>query len=227
MAYQAPPLGQPPTGFGSSPAPAKPKKGPKILLFIGIGLLVLATILGVTGIVMTARGVGNLTDFSTITSGQSPSLELESETEYGIAMYPYGSGNVTVYGPDSNPITVEPYTTGNVELQGGTLAATFTTGPAGSYTFYLTADDPSTEFYIIPDPLGTIGATAGGIGLLVGSGFVGFAGLVCLIIGLVWRSKQKKALAASTAFAQSVAAQQPQAPGGANPYAPHPNLFNN
>jgi hypothetical protein len=217
-AGQYPPPSTTPSPYGpaaTAPYPsgvdsAKPKKGPKIVLFIGIGLLVVATILGISGIVLTTRGVESLTGIDTITAGQTASVQLEADTEYGIAMLPYGEGNVAVFAQDGSEVTVTPYKEGNVELQGGTLVATFTTGAAGTYSLALTAVDPTTQFFIIPNPMSTIGETGGGIAMIVISGFVGFAGLVCLIIGLVLRSKQKKARVAQPSFAP--------APG--NPYGP-------
>ncbi|MDR0990176.1 MAG: hypothetical protein LBL92_02255, partial [Propionibacteriaceae bacterium] len=186
--------------FASAPAaaaaPSQPKKkGPKVLTIIGVILIVLGTVVGVIGTVMTVNAFTKVAEMPIISAGDSRTLQLEANTEYGILMAPYGSANATVYDPDGDPVTVRSYTgAASVEYDDSQLAGVFTTNEAGPYELSLMSSNSMTNFMVIANPVGTIMNIGLGIVLISVGCFIGFVGVVCLIIGLIWRSRAKKAV---------------------------------
>ncbi|MCA0329325.1 MAG: DUF2510 domain-containing protein [Actinobacteria bacterium] len=197
-----------------TPQPAQPAKlRGKGLIISGIVLLVLGLILFIASIVGFGRGIGSLAQsfdsFARPATAPEPVVvNLEGGGTYQVyelasssSFTSIGPSDITILGPDATEVPVSepsfPDQTINDGGSGGsssafTAVAQFDAVRSGNYTVTVSVD--GTVFAVGPGFGQLAGLGVAGILLLV-SFLVGVVGLILLIVGLVQRSKSKRALA--------------------------------
>ena len=195
-----------------SPLPVQTStRGPKILTWVGVGLLLAA----IAVVVLVVRTFLSVLPIGIVAADGAPgpdaaggtevpgtvTLSLPAETTYAVYLaYPSGvsvqlSEEVEVTGPDGEPASRTSVPSGTTTSNGVTArdVSAFRTGAAGDYT--ITApelENPDTapwatiivtESDSIPGFVGGLFGTIAGVFLAIG---LGIAGLIVTVLGAIW-----------------------------------------
>lgn len=226
-----------------SPLPVKTStRGPKILTWVGVGLLVAALAVVVlvvrlflsvlpTGIVSADGAPGPDAVGGTAVPGTA-TLSLRADTTYAVYLaHPSGvsvqlSDEVVVTGPDGQPAGPAATPSGTTTSNGVTARdiSAFRTGAAGDYTIAAPElEDPDTTGWAtiivtesddIPGFIGGVFGTIAGVFVAIG---LGISGLTVTIIGAIWwytrRQNQRQVEAGGSSPPGPYPGPPPGAPG--------------
>ncbi|MGC5628132.1 hypothetical protein ACPYO6_07775 [Georgenia sp. Z1344] len=173
-----------PYGAGDGVMPGRTQRsttGPKIVTFIGLGLIVLA----IAAIIFAVGRIGGLVsdaDFTTVGPGGA---QIEAEAGEEWALYATNSENpeaqtqtCQVSGPDGAQVSLDDPST-DITVNDYSLGHRFTTDQAGTYT--VTCNESAFVGHNVSG--GEIAAPIVGI---IGGILGGILGVIMLIIGVIW-----------------------------------------
>lgn len=243
--YGPPPPQGPPAYYATAPYPARqsyPQRppatsttGPKVMTFIGIGLILVAIAALIAGIVQVATAVSRFADEP---SGSSPALDYvqlpgslsftgDDGEEYAVVVVSTSTrtidlDDVVVTAPGGRSVDLD---TASLNFENSTYdshtdvrALTFTAPVDGVYTATVTggsADLPGSLTAVDASELAKVfGRTALGVVTIVASALCGVLGLGLAIGGAIWWNSRSKA--------RQRAASWPAGPAGPPPPPPPP-----
>lgn len=182
-------------GMPGLPPVVKSMKAPWILLASGVTMMVLA----IVGIALTIGAFLNATSLQPLDSNGTTTVTLEGGKEYGL--FGDGYANCDYTGPGT---IEEGSVTGDVTVNDKSELLTLTPSASGEYTF----DCHSSARALALGDAASVSGIVTGAGAFLGSLFLGGAGTIVLIIGIVWAVRRRSSNRKAQAFLDS------QAPGG-------------
>ncbi|SDC23008.1 hypothetical protein SAMN05216410_1433 [Sanguibacter gelidistatuariae] len=216
--YGPGPYGQPGL-YGQPPVPSRPPAtsttGPKVMTFIGIGLILVAVAALIVGITQVAGAISGVTNpanspYALAHATLPGSLEFHGGAgeDYALLYTTTSAGSIDVndlevIGPDGAKIDVSlssfTFDKNTTNSQSSSRAATFTAPEDGVYTVSVTggsADASGSIAVVNASELATIfGKTAIGVVFIVGAALCGVLGLGLTIAGAIWWNLRRKARA--------------------------------
>ncbi|ACZ21676.1 hypothetical protein Sked_17490 [Sanguibacter keddieii DSM 10542] len=219
--YTSPPPGrwQPAGGPYSLRTPKTSTTGGRVLTLLGVLALVVATVLLIIGIRSIADVVADPLDggpgsivIARGEAGQPLELDAEAGRTYSLVSIDRTSGrtmpsSTEVTAPDGSPTRVVPEDDStDLDLNGASVTrfASFTAGPAGTYTIDVVSSQTRSWDVAVVDPSAVEGLARDigvGVVLVVAGVLGGLLGLALTVAGAIWwgvrRSNQKKVAASS------------------------------
>lgn len=188
-----PPYGAPPAygAPGTYPGQRPPRRaGAIISIVVGALLMIGAPIAGlIIGALMALGGFSGLSDMAeidTVRDGSTVRLEANRERAVFVEASSGDRMHCAVTDPAGQPVNVTTYHLGAPDGSGTALTGvTFRTTTAGDYTIDCDLPASANGPIMVSDPLNLDDFAGAGVVIIIGF-LIGLAGLVLLIIGIVW-----------------------------------------
>src|SRR5690625_5448292 len=189
---QAPHYGAPnygaPGGYGQQKPPRR--GGAATSIVVGALLMIGAPIAGlIIGALMALGGFSGLSDMAeidTVRDGSTVRLEANRERAVFVEASSGDRMHCDVTDPAGQPVNVTTYHLGAPDGSGTALTGvTFRTTTAGDYTIDCDLPASANGPIMVSDPLNLDDFAGAGVVIIIGF-LIGLAGLVLLIIGIVW-----------------------------------------